>query len=94
MLEDVKTALRISKSQTAFDMEIQDLMQAARLDLHQSGVSSSKTEGNQDDALIKRAIITYCKANFGYDNPDADRFQRSYDMLKQHLTLAGDYRAP
>jgi len=92
MLEDVKKALRISSSNTAFDTEVQDLIEGARLDLQQSGVSSDKTNDEQD-ALIKRAITTYAKAQFGYDNPEAERFQRSYEMLKQHLSLAGDYNA-
>lgn len=92
MLDDVKTALRISQSSTAFDMEIQDLIEAARLDLEQSGISSEKAK-DDNDPLIKRAIIVYCKANFGYDsNTSADRFHDSYVMLKQHLSLAGDYR--
>lgn len=91
MLDDVKTALRISQSSTAFDMEIQDLIEAARLDLEQSGISSEKAK-DDNDPLIKRAIIVYCKANFGYDsNTSAERFHDSYVMLKQHLSLAGDY---
>lgn len=91
ILDDVKQALRISIDNTIFDTEVNDLIGAARLDLIQSGVSADKV--NLDtDPLIKRAIITYAKANFGYDNPEADRFQQSYDMLKQHLSLAGDYR--
>ena len=88
MLENVKTALRIRN--TSFDGEIEDLIDAARHDLALSGVLVEKTESD-DDPLIIRAIITYCKANFGYDNPDADRFEKSYVMLKQHLSLAGDY---
>jgi uncharacterized phage protein (predicted DNA packaging) len=91
LLDDVKQALRISINNTNFDTEVNDLISAARLDLIQSGVSADKV--NLDtDPLIKRAVITYCKANFGYDNPEADRFQQSYTMLKQHLSLAGDYR--
>lgn len=43
------------------------------------------------DSLIKRAITLYVKANFGWDNPDAERLQESYVMLKQHLALSGDY---
>lgn len=90
MLNDVKLSLRIINNH--FDGEIQDLIDAARMDLKQSGVSHDKANSD-DDALIKRAITTYCKANFGYDNPDADRFAKSYEMLKQHLSLAGDYNA-
>lgn len=88
MLEDVKTALRLRNN--AFDNEVEDLIAAARDDLRISGVSAALVVSDTD-SLIKRAIVTYCKANFGYDNPEADRFRQSYDMLKQHLSLAGDY---
>lgn len=91
MLEIVKKALRISA--TAFDDEITDLVEAARQDLVLSGVTPEIAK-HDEDPLIKRAIITYCKANFGYDNPDADRFASSYQALKEHLTLAGEYNVP
>lgn len=87
MLEKVKNSLRVSGN--AFDIEIADLIEAAKLDLKISGV----VKISDTDALIQRAIIVYCKANFGYDNTEAERFQNSYDMLKQHLSLAGDYNA-
>jgi uncharacterized phage protein (predicted DNA packaging) len=86
MLESVKLALRITVSE--LDEEIQGLIDAAKRDLAISGVDII----DETDPLIRRAIITYCKANFGYDNPEAERFQQSYDMLKQHLSLSYDYR--
>lgn len=50
-------------------------------------------KANDDtDPLIKRAIITYVKANFISDAKEAERFLASYNMLKNHLTLAGDYK--
>lgn len=88
MLESVKRALRVTVSD--FDEEIQDLIDAAKRDLEIAGVDKDKIVDT--DKLIRRAIITYCKANFGYDNPEAERFQQSYDMLKQHLSLSYDYR--
>jgi uncharacterized phage protein (predicted DNA packaging) len=88
MLDDVKVALRVSH--TALDGEISDLIAAARQDLILSGVSAAKANSSTD-ALIKRAVTTYVKAHFGYDNPDADRLLMAYDRLKAHLTLAGDY---
>ncbi|MGM7635638.1 head-tail connector protein [Bacillus sp. Hm123] len=91
MLTSVKKSLRVSHVE--LDDEITDLIEAARHDLMLSGISSEKAN-NDTDPLIKRAIVTYCKANFGYDNPEADRFGDSYKMLKQHLSLAGDYREP
>jgi uncharacterized phage protein (predicted DNA packaging) len=88
MLDDVKIALRVSH--TALDGEITDLIAAARQDLILSGVLASRVN-DDDDVLAKRAIITYVKAHFGWDNPDADRLLMAFDRLKTHLTLSGDY---
>ena len=85
LIDDVKLALRVTSID--FDTEIQDLIDSAKADLQLSGV----VKLDETDPLIKRAITTYCKANFGYDNPEADRFQRSYDLLKMHLALSADY---
>lgn len=90
MIEDVKKALRISNN--AFDDEIQDMIEEARADLIQSGLSSEVVNDDVNiDPLIKRAIKTYCKAEFGIDNPQSDRFHDAYVMIKQHLSLTGDY---
>ena len=88
LLDDVKLALRITSS--AFDKEVEDLINAARQDLILSGVSQNKAQ-DENDPLIKWAITVYCKAHFGFDNPEAERFQQSYDMLKAHLTLSAEY---
>ena len=85
MLGDIKLSLRIST--TSFDNEIYDLIAAAQLDLGISGVVIPA----EIDPLLKRAITLYVKANFGWDNPDTERLQKSYLMLKQHLSLSGDY---
>lgn len=88
MLASVKDALRVSG--TDLDGEIQDLIDGAKADLVLSGVHSTKID--EADPLIKRAIILYCKAQFGYDEPKiADRFQQSYTSLKHHLTLSTEY---
>lgn len=87
MLEEVKVALRISN--TVYNDEIQGLIDAGKRDLEIAGVALPV----ETDPLIKRAIILYCKAHFGYDNKDADRFFNAYVMLKQSLVLSGDYNA-
>ena len=87
-LDEVKTALRISASTVDFDTEIQGLIDAAKADLTLAGVDRI----DETDPLIKRAIIVYAKAHFGYDNPDADRLAASYEALKAHLSMADDYR--
>ena len=85
MLEKVKLSLRIKSSK--LDDEINDLIEAFKIDLSISGVRQIKAE----DPIIQRAIIVYCKANFGLDNKDSEKYQRSYDLLKQSLSLCGDY---
>ncbi|MEG3069443.1 MAG: head-tail connector protein [Candidatus Syntrophopropionicum ammoniitolerans] len=88
MLNDVKAALRIDDS--AFDLEVQDLIDAAKADLQLSGVSETKVN-DSTDSLIKRAIIIYCRAHFDYDDKAADKLLQSYVMLKTHLTLTEEY---
>lgn len=85
LIDDVKTALRITADE--FDGEITGLIDAAMADLQQAGIYTP----DETDPLIKRAVILYCKAHFGYDNPEAERFQQSYEMLKNHLSMSTDY---
>lgn len=87
ILDTIKTVLRISN--TAYDDEITDLIDAAKADLQLSGLMGEKIL--MTDTLIKRALTTYCKANFGWSNPEAERFQKAYDMLKNHMSLSIDY---
>ena len=84
MLEQVKLALRIST--TAYDTELTYLIEAARLDLGVAGVVLP----DGLDALVQRAIITYCKMSFGLPE-DYDRLKRSYDEQKAQLSTATGY---
>ena len=85
---DVRRYLRISH--THFDAEITDLIGAARADLLLGGIKAAKVD-DESDALIKRAIVCYVKAEFGLDNADAEKYRGSYDMLKKHLQLSSEY---
>ena len=85
MLEAVKLSLR--EDSTDFDSEISDIIEAAKLDLKGGGVVNI----DDTDPLIKRAVILYSKANYGMFNPDAEKYQKAYDMLKAHLSLSSDY---
>lgn len=89
LLDDIKIALRVSHN--SLDGDISDLIEEARHDLMLSGISSIKAN-DVEDPLIKRAIKTYCKAEFTSDDKKAERFHSSYNMLKNHLTLDGDYK--
>lgn len=87
MLHDVKSSVRIINNK--FDVELMGLIEAAKMDLLIAGV----TKVDEDDPLIKRAIILYCKANFGLDNKDSEKYQNSYENLKEKLSLCGDYNS-
>lgn len=84
MLEKVKHALRIVTDK--YDNELNDLIDAAKLDLGIAGVSVPDTL----DALVSKAIITYCKMSFGLPE-DWDRLKRSYDEQKAQLSNASGY---
>lgn len=84
MLDKVKMALRIST--TAYDAELTDLINAAELDLGIAGVILP----DQLDALVSKAIITYCKMSFGLPE-NYDRLKRSYDEQKAQLGTATGY---
>lgn len=84
ILQKVKMALRITTD--AFDDELNDLINAAVLDLDIAGVDSD----HGVDEIITRAIITYCKCNFGQPD-DYDRIKASYDEQKAQLSMATGY---
>ena len=84
MLEKVKLALRITTD--AFNSELNDLIDAAKLDLGIAGVVIPA----EIDAVVTTAIITYCKIHFG--EPDEyDRLKASYDEQKAQLSMATGY---
>ncbi len=84
MLEMVRNALRIMTF--AFDEELKMLIDAAQIDLGIAGV----TLPAEMDAIVKMAIITYVKMNFG--EPDEyDRLKASYDEQKAQLSMATGY---
>lgn len=93
LLEDVKVALRVEHDAT--DSEIEDLIAAAVFDIANKGISVTwlgtdpmeptfSVADIDEEALptmAKRAIVTYAKANYGYDNDEAERLMKSYDSI-------------
>jgi hypothetical protein len=84
MLDLVKSALRITGG--AFDGEILNLIDACRLDLELTGICLPP----DSDPLVERAVITYAKANFGFDD-DSGKFGRKYDAIKLLMRESGNY---
>jgi hypothetical protein len=84
LLDDVKQACRVTSA--AFDTELNNLIDAAKLDLGIAGV----TLPNELDAVCKVAIITYCRMHFGSPD-DYERLKASYDEQKAQLSMATGY---
>ena len=88
MLDLVKKALRIITNY--YDDELNQLINAALIDLGFGGASETVLISTTNDAVIRQAIITYCKMNFGLPE-DYDRLKRSYDEQKAQLGMATHY---
>jgi hypothetical protein len=92
LIDDVRLYLRIDATDTSFDVEIQDLISAVQAELVDVGVDPTLV-GSATDPLIKKAITTYCKANFGYDPDMSQAFQSAYEKIKIYLMNSSTYQA-
>ncbi|PXX74653.1 hypothetical protein [Dielma fastidiosa] len=82
LLEKVKVILRITGND--FDeADVIPLMAACKRDIERNGIIY-----DENDPLIEQAVKVYCRANFG-NNPNAERLQKSYEMLISSLALSG-----
>ena len=84
MLETVRRALHIAT--TAYDTELQALINAGLADLGLAGVDQSDTT----DPLIVMAMVTYCRVRFGSPD-DYSRLKKAYDEQKAQLQMATGY---
>lgn len=91
LIDDVRLALRITTN--AFDSELNQLINAAKKDLGIAGVSIPATTDSTILDICNRAIITYCKLNFGeMDKVEMySRLKESYDEQKAQLSMATGY---
>ncbi len=84
LVTNAKLAARITT--TAFDMQINNLLDAALLDMGVAGVEVPEAL----DALVETAAITYFRMHFG--QPDEyDRLKASYDEQKAQLVTCTGY---
>lgn len=92
LLQDVKTACRVTT--VTYNDELTDLILAALADLGITDIDEAKLTTDNTDPLIKRAVLTYCKMNFGYatlTNDQYDRLKSSYDEQKSQLLMSSTY---
>lgn len=89
MLEKMKTALRVKTS--AFDDEIQSVINAARAEMVRAGVSQERVSDETDD-LVTSAIRTYVLATYGTDTKLIDGYRQSFEYQCECLRKSAGYR--
>lgn len=90
LLDDVKQACRVTSD--AYNTELTDLIASALADIGITDVSSAVLVSNDPDPLVKMAIKTYCKLNFGeIADGEYERLKASYDEQKAQLLMSSAY---
>lgn len=84
LIDEVK--LRLRTKATAFDGDVQDLIDACKVDLQIAGINKIV----ETEPLTKQAIKLYCQGYYEKDG-NADRFIQAYESLKRSMALCGDY---
>ena len=90
LLDKVKAACRVTS--TVYNDELVDMIEAALADMGITDIKPEVLTVFDTDPLIQRAVITYCRMNFGYqDDINYDRLKASYDEQKSQLLMSGKY---
>lgn len=90
LLEKVKTACRVTS--TAYDEELLDLISAALADMGITDIKPDVLTDSDPAPLIRQAIITYCRMNFGaVDEINYNRLKAAYDEQKSQLLMSSTY---
>lgn len=84
LYELVKASLRVTTDDSGIEFEIKQLISSAKEDMITAGVKTEIAH-DEDNELVKVAIIFYCKSTFGFDNPDAGRFKNLYNIKRDTL---------
>lgn len=90
LLDKVKAACRVASN--AYDEELTDLIESGLADMGITDIKSEVLTDTDTDPLIRKAVITYCRMNFGYQDELAyNRLKASYDEQKSQLLMSGRY---
>lgn len=91
LLDDVKAVCRVTSS--AYDTEIADLILAAFADIGITDVKASMlVESDSLNPLVKRAVLTFCRMNFGeVEDGFYDRLKASYDEQKSQMLMSSTF---
>lgn len=72
----------------AYDDTLSALIDAAVADLRLAGIENA--DEHEIDPLLRRAVVTYCRANFG-SPADYDKLKAAYDEQKAQLQMSRFY---
>lgn len=72
LLDDMRVRVRVLSDKT--DSEIQDMIDAALRNMRRVGIREELLQEETMDPMVRDAVALYCKANYGFDNSDGDRF--------------------
>lgn len=92
LIDKVKTACRVTNS--AYNDELTDLIAAAFADLGITDIRSDVLTEQNISPLVQRAVITYCKLNFGFAQLEENQYNRlksSYDEQKAQMSMNSAY---
>lgn len=91
MFERVKLALRISHN--LLDNEIQSTIAAAISELKRLGVADSvlPSEGNEGDALVQQAIVTYCLMKLSSNEKLLQGYADSFALQVDNIRKSVEY---
>ena len=88
LLDKVKIACRITT--TAYNEELTDLIAAGFADLGITDIKPDILTEENITPLVQRAVLTYCRMNFGQPD-DYERLKASYDEQKSQLLMSSEY---
>lgn len=90
LIDDLKTALRVSTSDAGITAQLERLIAEAKLDLCKTAdISADAAE--QPDALVEGAIICYCGYIWTTDPNEKDRLKDCYTDYKAKLAMSSAY---
>ena len=90
LLDDVKKTCRVTSA--AYDTELADMISFAFADLGVTDIDPELLTDTVLAPLIKMAVLTYCKMNFGtVEGAVYDRLKASYDEQKSQLLMSSAY---
>lgn len=92
LLEKAKLTCRVTTY--VYNDELTGLIEAAFADLGITDIKSDILTEADAPPLIERAVLTYCKMNFGFaalSEGEYERLKRSYDEQKKQLLMSSTY---